>query len=77
MSYFEHKEPMNQSRISPYFSLYRKLQPVRSKEYNVYVKPDGIHGALLMIEESEPGRPTPINKIYFSLEDAGFLCEVL
>ena len=63
--------------MSPYFSLYRKLQPVRSKEFNVYVKPDVIQGALIKIEEMGPSRRAPISKIYVSLDIAIELCDQL
>ena len=68
----QEKQMKKQSRMSRYFTLFRKL-PVRSDVFNVYVKPDGIHGAMLKMEKMGPIR----RPVYFTLNAAYDLCHRL
>lgn len=63
-------------RMSPYFTLCRKIV-IRSTEFNIYYKPDAIHGAIFKIAELEGRGGRVVNKIYATLDVATELCERL
>lgn len=60
----------------PYFTLSRKLN-IRSKEYNLYEKPDRLLGALLRIEETGGPGNRPSSSIFADLDTGIEICDRL